>query len=192
MKYNVITITREFGSGGRTIAKELAARLGYSYYDYNLVQKIAEQSNFSRQYIEEHGEDASQSGWFAFAWNNYGGGLSDQLYVAQRNVITNLAEQGRCIIVGRCADYILRERTDTFHAFIYADRAFRQKRIVDVYGESDESIESRVEKKDRRRITYYRYYTDRKWGQAKYYDVCLNSGHIGIDMCCDLIERMVK
>lgn len=192
MKYPVITITREFGSGGRTIARQLAEKLGYDYYDYNLVQKIAKESGLAESYIEEHGEDANSESSLSFAWNNWGGSMSDQLYVVQRNTIMDLAEKGKCVIVGRCSDYILREREDTFHVFIHADPKFRQNRIVNVYGETDESIEKRVAKKDKRRIAYYKYYTDRKWGQANNYHICLNSGLLGIDECVRVISEFVS
>ena len=119
----IITITREFGSGGRTIAKKLAEKLGYAYYDYEIVQQIAQESGFAKEYIEENGEDASSTSTFGFIWNNYGYNLSDELYIAQRNVICELADKGNCVIVGRCSDYILRDRKDVLNVFIHADFA---------------------------------------------------------------------
>lgn len=192
MRYPVITITREFGSGGRTIGKELAKRLGYDFYDYNLVQTIAQESGLAESYIESHGEDATTGSSLSFAWNNWGGGLSDQLYIIQRNIITDLAEKGSCVLVGRCADYVLKERKDVLHVFIHADPEYRKDRVVRIYGETDESIDKRVTKKDKRRIAYYEYYTDRKWGKAKYYQLCLDSGRLGIETCADTVESLVK
>lgn len=192
MKYPVITITREFGSGGRTIAKELADRLGYDYYDYNLVQKIAEQSGLAESYVESHGEDATTSNSFSFAWNNWGGSMSDQLYVIQRNIIIDLADKGNCVIVGRCSDYALRDRDDVFNVFIHADIEYRKDRVVRVYGETNESIDKRISRKDKKRIAYYKYYTDRKWGRAEYFQLCLDSGKLGIDTCVDTIASLVK
>ena len=131
----IITITREFGSGGRTIAKKLADKLGYAYYDYEIVQQIAQESGFAKEYIEENGEDASSTSTFGFIWNNYGYNLSDELYVAQRNVICELADKGNCVIVGRCSDYILRDRKDVLNVFIHADFEYRKNRVVSVYGQ---------------------------------------------------------
>lgn len=122
----IITITREFGSGGRTIAKKLAEKLGYAYYDYEIVQQIAQESGFAKEYIEENGEDASSTSTFGFIWNNYGYNLSDELYIAQRNVICELADKGNCVIVGRCSDYILCDRKDVLNVFIHADFEYRK------------------------------------------------------------------
>ena len=184
----IITITREFGSGGRTIAKKLAEKLGYAYYDYEIVQQIAQESGFAKEYIEENGEDASSTSTFGFIWNNYGYNLSDELYIAQRNVICELADKGNCVIVGRCSDYILRDRKDVLNVFIHADFEYRKNRVVSVYGQNEFSPDKRIKDKDKRRIAYYKYYTDRKWADAKNYQLCLDSGVLGIDKCVEIIE----
>ena len=158
MSYSVVTITREFGSGGRTIAKKLAEELGYDYYDYELVQKIAQESGFAEGFIEEFGEEVSTGGFFSFFGNNWGAlNINDQLYFAERKVILELAEKGNCIIVGRCADYILKDRKDTLNVFIYADMEWKKDRIVNLYGETDVDIEKRILEKDKRRKAYYKY-----------------------------------
>lgn len=185
----IITITREFGSGGRTIAKKLAEKLGYAYYDYEIVQQIAQESGFAKEYIEENGEDASSTSTFGFIWNNYGYNLSDELYIAQRNVICELADKGNCVIVGRCSDYILRDRKDVLNVFIHADFEYRKNRVVSVYGQNEFAPDKRIKDKDKRRIAYYKYYTDRKWADAKNYQLCLDSGVLGIDKCVELIEK---
>ena len=192
MSYSVITITREFGSGGRTIAKQLAQDLGFDYYDYELVQKIAQESGFAPQYIEEFGEESVGGGFFSFLGNSWSGSISDQLYFAERKVIFELAEKGNCVIVGRCADYILRERTDTLNVFIHADMEFKKKRIVDLYGERPESIEKRIADKDKRRKSYYKYYTDLNWGRASNYHISLDSSQLGVENCVRIIESIVK
>lgn len=184
----IITITREFGSGGRTIAKKLAEKLGYAYYDYEIVQQIAQESGFAKEYIEENGEDASSTSTFGFIWNNYGYNLSDELYIAQRNVICELADKGNCVIVGRCSDYILRDRKDVLNVFIHADFEYRKNRVVSVYGQNEFAPDKRIKDKDKRRIAYYKYYTDRKWADAKNYQLCLDSGVLGIDKCVEIIE----
>ena len=193
MSYSVVTITREFGSGGRTIAKKLAEELGYDYYDYELVQKIAQESGFAEDFIEEFGEEVSTGGFFSFFGNNWGAlNINDQLYFAERKVILELAEKGNCIIVGRCADYILKDRKDTLNVFIYADMEWKKDRIVNLYGETDVDIEKRILEKDKRRKAYYKYYTDRKWNRAANYHISLESSELGIDTCVEILKSIVK
>ena len=110
----------------------------------------------------------------------------------QTKVIEELAETGNCVIVGRCADYILRDRKDCLHAFICADMASRAKHIVEFYGEKDKSPEKRLAEKDQKRKVYYKNYTGRNWGEAKNYDICLNSGVLGMDLCAELIEQAAR
>ena len=193
MSYSVVTITREFGSGGRTIAKKLAEELGYDYYDYELVQKIAQESGFAEGCSEEFGEEVSTGGFFSFFGNNWGAlNINDQLYFAERKVILELAEKGNCIIVGRCADYILKDRKDTLNVFIYADMEWKKDRIVNLYGETDVDIEKRILEKDKRRKAYYKYYTDRKWNRAANYHISLESSELGIDTCVEILKSIVK
>ena len=193
MSYSVVTITREFGSGGRTIAKKLAEELGYDYYDYELVQKIAQESGFAEGFIEEFGEEVSTGGFFSFFGNNWGAlNINDQLYFAERKVILELAEKGNCIIVGRCADYILKDRKDTLNVFIYADMEWKKDRIGNLYGETDVDIEKRILEKDKRRKAYYKYYTDRKWNRAANYHISLESSELGIDTCVEILKSIVK
>ncbi len=192
MGYSVITITREFGSGGRTIAKKVADDLGYDYYDYELVTQIAKESGFAKGFIEEFGEETSNSGIFAFLGNNWGNNISDQLYLAERKVILELAEKGNCVIVGRCADYILKERTDVLNVFIHANMEWKKDRIVNLYGEREESPEKRILEKDKRRKAYYKYYTDLNWNRASNYHISLESSELGIDKCAELIECIAK
>ena len=194
----IVTISREFGSGGRTIGKLVAERLGYQFYDRELVNKVAERSGFSPEFIEESGEYASARSSLLFAMATAGqysaDGLSmhDRLYIEQTRFIEELAEQGRCVIVGRCADYILREHKDCLHVFIHADMASRAKRIVERYGEKDKSPEKRLAEKDQKRRVYYKNYTGRNWGQAQNYDLCLNSGVLGEEVCVELIVAACK
>lgn len=195
---SIITISREFGSGGRTIGKLVTERLGYQFYDRELVNKVAERSGFSPEFIEESGEYASARSSLLFAMATAGqysaDGLSmhDRLYIEQTRFIEELAEQGRCVIVGRCADYILREHKDCLHVFIHADMKSRAKRIVERYGEKDKSPEKRLAEKDQKRRVYYKNYTGRNWGQAQNYDLCLNSGVLGEEVCVELIVAACK
>lgn len=191
MKNRIITISREFGSGGRTIGKKVADELGIPCYDNELLQKIAEESGFSENYIKETGEYAP-GGLLASAFSHRGSGPNnaDYLWEIQYKLITELAEKGPCVIVGRCADYILRDKANCLRVFVHADMDFRAKRIVDVYGEREESPEQRLKDKDKRRAAYHRFYTDMKWGHAQNYDITLNSGTLGIDTCVRIIKSL--
>ena len=186
----VITISREFGSGGRTIGKGVAEKLGYAFYDRELIERIAEESGLSREYIETHGESSPSRNIFAYAFvgrDASGNSVGDYLWRAQRDIIENLAEKGNCVIVGRCADYILRNRADCLHIFIHADMGKKKERIVNLYGETDASPEKRLMEKDKTRAMNYKYYTDRIWGMAENYHVSLDSGALGEERCTDLI-----
>lgn len=195
---SIITISREFGSGGRTIGRLVAEQLGYQFYDRELVKQVAERSGFSPEFIEESGEYASAKSSLLFAMATAGqysaDGLSmhDRLYIEQTRFIEELAEQGNCVIVGRCADYILRENKDCLHVFIHADMENRAKRIVERYGEKNKSPEKRLAEKDQKRRVYYKNYTGRNWGQAQNYDLCLNSGVLGEEACVELIVAACK
>ena len=191
--YPIITISREFGSGGHSIGQAVAKELGIPFYDSVIVEEAAKKSGYSTDTVVEDGEYTTLSQtWFSSnaAYNvNY---LSpqDKIFEAQRNVILDLAEKGPCDIVGRCADYILDDKTDCLKVFIHADIDFRARRIVEVYGESDVSPLERLKEKDKRRAAYHLFYTDKKWGDARNYDICLNSGVLGIDNCVDIIASL--
>lgn len=191
MKQRIITISREFGSGGRTIGKKLAEKLGIPCYDNELIQKIAAESGFNPEYIKAAGEDVP-GGFLASAFAHTAGAPSnaDYLWEIQFKIITDLAEKGPCVIVGRCADYILRDKADCLRVFIHADLPFRAKRIVQEYGERAESPEQRLRDKDKRRAAYHRFYTDMKWGHAQNYDITLNSGSLGIDRCVEILAGL--
>ena len=195
----IITISREFGSGGRSIGKALAERLGYKYYDKELVKQVAEETGFDPAYIEETGEHAASSSPLSYIFSTpgvpgimKGMSASDFLWVMQRNVILKLADQEPCVIVGRCADYILRDRPDALHAFIHAPIPFRAERIVRLYGEADKSPEQRLKEKDKRRRLNYKHYTSQDWGVAQNYDITLNTAKLGLDRCVDILERLAK
>lgn len=181
MKNRVITISREFGSGGRTIGKKTAEKLGIPCYDAEIIQTM----------VQEAGEYAS-GGFLSSAFSNrmFGPTNEDILWEHQYKVITDLAAKGPCVIVGRCADYILQDTADCLKVFIHADMAFRAKRIVEVYGEREQSPEERLRDKDKRRAAYHRFYTNMKWGYAQNYHLTLDSGVIGIDRCADIIAQL--
>ena len=199
MEKKIITISRKFGSGGRTIGHLVAEKLGIPFYDKELVDQIALESGFAPNYVKEHSEHAPGRSllYYAFAPQGVPGvmnGLStaDFLWNIQCGVILQLAEKGPCVIVGRNADYILKDREDVLHTFIHADKEFRADRIVRLYGESEKSPEARLNEKDKRRKINYQHYTGRNWGVASNYDICLDSGTIGVDMCADIIVDIVN
>lgn len=186
----VITISREFGSGGRTIGREVAKQLGIPCYDKELIEKIAEESGYAKTFIEEEGEYAPSSNRFAYMFLGRGAdGLSnvDHIWMAEKNVIEELAEKESCVIVGRCADYILRNRKDCLNVFIHADWEFKAERIVKQYGESNVEPIKRLKEKDRKRKLNYKYFTEREWGHRHNYHLCLDSGFLGIEQTTELI-----
>lgn len=188
MKNRIVTISREFGSGGRTIGKAVAQKLGIPCYDAEIIQKIAQESGFSEGYIREAGEYTPGSALAnLFSNRAYGPTNEDYLWNIQYNLITELAQKEACVIVGRCADYILRDTADCLKVFIHADMDFRAKRIVEVYGEREASPEQRLKDKDKRRAAYHRFYTSMKWGQSQNYHITLDSGALGLERCTEII-----
>ena len=199
MEKKIITISREFGSGGRTIGRMVAERLGIPFYDKELVDQIAVESGFAPKFVEEHGEHSPGSSLFSYAFAPQGvpgvmNGLStaDFLWNIQCSVILQLAEQGPCVIVGRNADYILKDRQDALHAYVFADVPYRAERSVSRYGESDKSHEQRLNEKDKRRRVNYQHYTGRTWGMSQNYDISLDTGVLGIEQCADIVCSIVE
>lgn len=199
MKKNIITISRQFGSGGRTVGRQVAEKLGIPFYDKELVEQISLESGFAPKFVEEHGEHAPGKTMLSYAFAPQGmpgvmNGMStaDFLWHIQCSTILQLAEAGPCVIVGRNADYILKDRTDALHAYIHADMEQRADRIVRLYGESEKSPQARLQEKDKRRALNYQHYTGRTWGAAENYDICLNTGKVGIDAAVDMIVSLVK
>lgn len=199
MEKRIITISREFGSGGRTIGHMVAEKLGIPFYDKELVDHVALESGFAPAFVEEHGEHAPGKSIFSYAFAPQGvpgvmQGLStaDFLWNIQCSVILQLAEKGPCVIVGRNADYILKDRPDCLHAFIHADMDYRAARIVKLYGESEKSPQARLQEKDKRRKLNYQHYTARTWGMSQNYDICLNSSVLGLENCADMIVSIVN
>lgn len=187
-----ITISREFGSGGRTIGKEVAKRLGIPCYDKSLIEKIAAETGYDKGYIEDEGEYAPSANPLAYMFLGRGtDGLAnaDHIWIAQKKVLEELAEKSPCVIVGRCADYVLKDRTDCLNVFVYADKAFRAERIVKQYGETTQTPEKRLADKDKKRKLNYKYFTEREWGKRENYHLSIDSGFIGIENAVDLIVR---
>ena len=196
MKNRIITISREFGSGGRTIGREVAKKLNIPCYDQELIDRIAEKSGYDKAYIQERGEYTASGSWLgnALAMRDfYGQSDQDKLWAVQRAVILELAEQGPCVIVGRCADYILRERGDVLNVFVHATVEYRERRILEQYGEREgKTISERLEEKDKKRMLYYKHYTDRDWGDIKNYHLTVNTAVIPEDMAVNWIVDAVR
>lgn len=199
MSSKIITISREFGSGGRSIGKAVAERLGWAYYDKELVDRVADETGFNPEFVEERGEYAPAKSKLAYAFGTAGTpgimqGMSanDFLWCIQTNVINSIADKGEpCVIVGRCADHILRDREGVLNVFICADADFKAERVVRLYGNTENAIEKRLADKDKKRAVNYKYYTGKQWGMPANYDICLKSSAIGIDRCVDIICGLV-
>lgn len=187
----IITIGREFGSGGRTIAKMVAEKLGIKLYDNELLIKIAKESGLAESYVAEKSENLTLSDLVGRSLPGFGTYnqflVEDHLWKMQSEVILGLAKKESCVIVGRCADYILNEKANCLKVFIYASLEERINRIVSTYGENNIAPEKRLRDKDKCRSSFYNYFTDMKWGEPHNYDICLNSGVLGFAKCTDII-----
>ena len=202
MSKRIITISREFGAGGHTVGKKVAEELGIPFYDQEIIDHAVAETGFSPDFVREAGEYASTTHSFLFnlllshsVTAVPGGELSnyDKIYIAQARIIQELAEKSPCVIVGRCADYILRERDDCLNIFVHATDEYRKQRILEQYGEIEgKSISERLEEKDKKRILYYRHYTDRDWGDVKNYHLTLNTAVIPVDKAVQWIVDAVR
>ena len=190
MAKRIITISREFGSGGRFIGEEVAKQLGIAYYSENIIDQIAQQSGLSPEYIEENAELSPKKGLLAYALAGRditGRSVEDIVYEAQRNVILDLAEKEPCVIIGRNADYILQDRDDVLNVFIHGDMPEKIQRIIRLYNVDEQEAVKMMADTDKRRRTNYNFYTDQSWGKASNYTLCLNSSQIGYDRCEKII-----
>ena len=169
----------------------VAEKLGIPCYDAEIIEKIAKESGYSDEYIRTEGEGA-QDRWLSNIFSNRALGPTNQdtIWVIQSRIITELSEKGPCVIVGRCADYVLKGKADLLNVFIHATPEKRAERIVREYGERDTSPLERIREKDRRRAAYHRFYTDLKWGHAQNYHICLDSGELGLEKCSSIIASL--
>ena len=195
MDKKIITISREFGSGGRFIGEEVAKKLGFACYDKNIIGQIAEKSGLAPEYIRESAELSPKKGLFAYAFAGRditGKSVEDLVYETQRKVILELAEKESCVIIGRNADFILKDRDDVLNVFIYGDLPEKVERICRLYHVSEQEAVRMMTDIDKRRMTNYNFYTEQKWGKASNYTVCLNSSRIGYERCEEIIVGYVK
>ncbi|MBR4692558.1 MAG: cytidylate kinase-like family protein [Oscillospiraceae bacterium] len=189
MAYSIITISREFGTGARLIGREVAALLGYGYYDRALIEMAAEKSGLSEEFIERTEEKASNSFLYNLAtaaylaadpMNEYTVPVNDRAFMVQSDVIRDIARSGNGVIVGRCADWVLRDHPSLLRVFIYADREDRVNRIVKEYGQDPKNAESVLTKIDKGRANYHKFYTGTNWRSMENYDLCINTSATGI------------
>lgn len=195
MKYNVITISRELGSGGRYIGEELAKKLNISFYDSQIISKVAEETGFAEDFVQQAGEYSPFKSIFSYSLvtrDSSGSSLEDYVYSVQRKLILELAEKGPCVIVGRCADYILSERTDCLNVFVHGNIEDKVVRVMKYKNIGEKEARRLIKDTDKRRRVNYNYYTDRQWGKSQNYDICLNSTSIGTDNCVNILYDMVK
>ena len=193
--FGKVSNSREFGSGGRFIGEEVAKKLGIAYYDKNIIGQIAEKSGLSPEYIQENAELSPKKGLFAYAFSGRditGKSVEDMVYEAQRNIILELAEKEPCVIIGRNADYILKDRDDVLNVFIHGDMPEKIKRITGLYNVEEKEAVKMMADTDKRRRTNYNFYTDQNWGKASNYTLCLNSSQLGYDRCEMIIMECVK
>ena len=194
MTKRIITISREFGSGGHFIGEEVAKKLGIAYYDKNIINEIAEKSGLSPEYIQENAELSPKKGLFAYAFAGRditGKSVEDMVYEAQRKVILELADKESCVIIGRNADYILKDRDDVLNVFIHGDTPEKIQRITRLYNVEEQKVVKMMVDIDKRRMANYNFYTNQKWGKASNYTLCLNSSKLGYDRCEKIIMECI-
>lgn len=191
MKKTIITIEREYGSGGRGIGKKVAEKLGIKYYDGELLSLVAKESGYTEEFIKQNDQKRTQSLLYHLYIGSQILPASDMIFIAQSRVIKDLYSKESCVIVGRCADYVLRGYDNVINVFIHAPLESRMERVKNGYNEKAENYKAYVQKKDKSRIAYFNYFADDSWGRADAYDISLNSD-VGIDKTVDIIVDYVK
>ena len=201
-KHIVITIGRQFGSGGREIGKRLANSLGISFYDKELLAIAARESGLSKDIFEMHDEKTTNSFLYSLVMDTYAMGYSTPTYVdmpinqkvflAQFDTIRKIASEESCVIVGRCADYALEGYTDYTSIFVHGDMGDKIKRVMNTYSLNESGAKDLISKTDKKRASYYNYYTNKKWGNSINYDLTFNSSSISLDAGVELIECFIK
>lgn len=198
----IITISRQYGSGGREIGEKLAKALNIPFYDNEIISRAAKESGFAEAAFKNAENKATNSLLYSIAMsmNTYGSqdigftrlSLDDQIYIAQSNVIRKVAMEGPCVIVGRCADYVLKDFDNVVHVFIWADLDYRIKRAIEKNNLDTQKPEENVLKIDKRRANYYNYHASEKWGKAENYHICIKSDYAGIDNSVQCIKAYIE
>lgn len=197
----IITISRAFGSNGREIGKQVAEKLNIKWYDKDLMKRAAEESGLCTEIFENHDEKPTSSFLYNLVMDTYSFGYSSSTYIdmpighkvflAQFDAIKKIADEGPCVIIGRCADYALAERENVLNIFIYSDIESRIKHIMERYDLSEDKAKDMINKKDKQRSNYYNFYSNKKWGRAESYDMCIDSSVLGIDGTANLICQLI-
>ena len=198
----IVTIGREFGSGGHEIGEKLAQKLNVKYYDKELLKRAAEDSGMCPEIFENNDEKPTNSFLYNLVMDTYSFGfngntyvdmpISHKVFLAQFEAIKNIADEGPCVIVGRCADYALQDNDNCLNIFIYADEEFKTKYVMETHNISEKEAKDLCVKHDKQRQSYYNYYTSRKWGRADSYDLCINSAVLGTDGTDTLIKQFIE
>ncbi|MCI8383293.1 MAG: cytidylate kinase-like family protein [Clostridia bacterium] len=187
----VITISREYGSGGRYIGRLIADKLGIKFYDKDFVIKLAKETGLSEEYIENHEQKRTN---LAGLNNGYYVGLdnSDELFIKESELIQKVAKKESCVIIGRCADFILKDQKNVIKVFVYANQENKIKRAVEFYGLNQTKAEKEIKRIDKLRANHYKHYTEKEWNNHKNYDICINSGTLGVEKSAELICELVQ
>ncbi|MEA4971694.1 MAG: cytidylate kinase-like family protein [Candidatus Metalachnospira sp.] len=192
----IITIGRQYGSGGLEIGRRLAKAFNIDIYDKELLTLAAKQSGFNEDVLKENDEKHNGSFLYSLVMGTYTGGdnlpLNHKLFLAQFDTIKKLAEEKSCVIIGRCADYALEYNPNCLKVFIHADIDTRIRRAIDEYGVNPDKVEEIIKKIDKQRENYYNFYTGKKWGSMGNYDITLNSTYAGIDGSVKVIENLIR
>ena len=199
---SVITIGRQYGSGGREIGAKLAAELGIKYYDKELLERAAKESGLCQELFENHDEKPTNSFLYSLVMDTYSMGYSSpaltempinhKIFLAQFNTIKNIALEGPCVMVGRCADYALADFPNLISVFIHANMDVKVKRIAEKYNLTESKAKETIIKTDKRRASYYNYYSSKRWGEATGYNLCVNSSLLGIDNTVQLLKNYIE
>ena len=186
----IITLGRQFGSGGREIGKRVAKELGIAFYDKELLTRAAKESGISEELFQSNDEKPTNSLLFSLAMSNFSGEmpLNHRIFLAQFDVIKKIAKEESCVIVGRCADYALRDYRNVANVFVHADMEYRLDRAINLYGLPEKSARGIILRTDKQRANYYNFYTNKKWGNVDSYDFAIDSGSVGVDNTVALIK----
>lgn len=197
----IITIARQYGSGGHDVGKKLAEELKIPFYDKELLERAAKDSGFCQEIFENYDEKPTNSFLYSLVMDTYSLGystsafaempLNHKIFLAQFNAIKDIAKEGPCVIVGRCADYALADFPNVVNVYLYADMQSRIARIARRHDVTDAKAKDLIQKTDKSRASYYNYYTNKKWGEATGYDLCLNTASLGIDGTIHMIKEFV-
>lgn len=202
MANTIITLGREFGSGGRMIGKRVADELGFAFYDKEIIAEAAEASGMDKSLLEKNEESIKGNFFHNFTLGLYNAAntfsemsdisLNDRAFLIQSEIVKKIALKENAVIVGRCADYVLRDFDQCYHVFILAPMEDRIERAANEYGMNRKNLKETIIKMDKRRASYYNYYTGKKWGRAISYHISLDSGKLGMDKCVNIIKEMVR